>query len=220
MLAELKKAFAVAHACSVRTARRDADANSERWQRFVAQYGIEAAAKVLAAQPTTAAEAAAVQSLSPASIQGVDPPRQAAMPDPELSEPEKMVKQQWNIYAHASKAWRDAMQTGDTIGAMAFGQATIKAQDAYYKALARLEQWEVSNRRLVPMSEFQALLPLLSSVFNLVRGFPAEIAIVANGQSPQTARAAGEDWLQTRFKPQALALLDKLTDQQPASLAA
>lgn len=215
MLAELKKAFALAHGCSVRTARREADANSEKWQRFVAQYGIDAAQKVMAAQPVTPAQAAAVQAMSPASPLGIEPPRQAAMPDPELSEPEKIVKQQWNIYAHASKAWRDAMQTGDTIGALAFGQATIKAQDAYYKALARLEQWEVTNRRLVPMSEFQALLPLLSSVFNLVRGFPAEIALVANTQSPQTARAAGEEWLQSRFRPQALALIDKLTDHSP-----
>ena len=138
VMAELKKAFAVTCGCNVRTARRHADANSPEWQRFVANYGMQAAAKVHDGKPAAPAEAAAVQLISKAPPIA-DPPDVADIPDSALSQPELMVKTAWAIYKQASQSWDAAMKSGDAVGAMAFGQATIKAQDALYKAQRRLE---------------------------------------------------------------------------------
>lgn len=210
IMADLKKAFAASHGCDVRTARRHANANSEQWQKFVAAYGMEAARKLDKAVPPAPAEAAALQAMSPASPLGLELPPQAWVPDEQLSEPERVVKQQWEIYKQAAKAWNAALQSGNEMGALALGQATIKAMDAYNKAQARLQVWQQENRRVIPMAEFQQLLPGLSAVFALLRNMPAELAQAANRTNPDQARAAANDWLTSRFHPAARGILEQL----------
>lgn len=217
LLASLKKAFAVAHGCDERTARRHANKNSAEWQAFVAKTGMAAAEKITASEPAsttppTDAEVGAIQVLSPASPSQVMPPPQASRADVELSEPERIVKMQWNIYVQASKSWQAAMKSQDMMAASAFGLSASKALDTYYRALARLEEWQVRMRRLVPFEEFQSLLPAMEGTFALLRAFPAELALEANPSNPALARDAGERWLAARFQPQADALLRKLEE--------
>jgi hypothetical protein len=212
-MASLKKAYAAAHGCDERTARRHFNSNSESWQKFIAKTGMAAAEKVKpGGEPPADSEAAALQVLSPASPSDVKPPPEASRPDSELSQPEKIVKQQWAIYAQASKAWLQAMKEQDSIGALNFGLAANKALDTYYRALARLEAWQLSSRRLIPWDEFQALQPIMESLFEMLRSFPAEIALEANPQNPSLARRVAEDWLAHRFNPQAQSFLAKIED--------
>lgn len=216
-MASLKKTFAVAHGCDERTARRHANANSQKWQEFVAKAGMAAAQKLDGSgenppPPPTTAEAVALQVLSPASPADVTPPAQASKPDSELSQPEKIVKQQWNIYAQASKAWLQAMKDQNEIAALNFGVAATKALDAYYRALAKFEAWQVATRRLIPFDEVQALFPIMEALFDMLRTFPAEIALEANPTNPALARRVGEEWLASRFNPQARAFLEKIDD--------
>lgn len=210
MFAELKKAFSATHGCSIWTARRNADANTLDWQKFIAAYGMEAAKKVHDSKPTTLAEAGALQVMSPASPTTVEPPPQADIPDADLPKPALIVKQIWQVYLDAVSAWGAAMQAGDRIGSLTFGQASIKALEAYYAALRNHEAWELSAKTLIPLREVRALDPFIRALALLVRGFPADIAVSANPAAPQLARAAGDEWISNRFTPQVNSLIDRL----------
>lgn len=220
LLASLKQTFALAYGCDVRTARRHCNANSAKWQEFIARSGMAAAQKIRKpeAPPPTDAEAVALQVLSPASPPPSAPP-QASQPDAELSLPEKIVKQQWNIYAQASRAWLQAMKDQNELAALNFGIATTKALDAYYRALAKFEAWQVSMRRYIAFDEVQALFPIMEALFDLIRAIPAEIALEANPTNPALARRAAEEWLANRFNPQARSFLQKIEDTASIEVA-
>lgn len=213
-MAGLKKAFAAAHSCDERTARRHYNANSEKWQVFVAKAGMAAAEKLsnTREEPPTDAEAVAVQVLSPSSPAEVKQPAVARLPDSELSQHERIVKDQWSIYDQASKAWLNAFKAQDQTGALAFGLAVSKALDSYYRASERLDKWQAANRRVIPFEEFQTLQPIMEALFEMIRSFPAEIALEANPTNPSLARDAGQKWLAHRFGPAADSFLQKLQD--------
>lgn len=216
LLADLKKAFAVSHGLDERTARRHYNTNSEKWQAYVAKQGIEAAKNLTASRPSAPAGAAALQMLSPASPAEMAPPGVESVPDDQLSAPARIMKQQWLIYTQASKAWRDAIVGGDEMKSLAFGQATIKAQDAYYKAKARHDQWELDERRKIPAGEFHAfrsafILPLA----NFLRNLPAAVAHLVNPQNVPHAMRALDDYMITSGQPQIDRMISALDEQAP-----
>lgn len=213
LLAKVKKAFAAAHGCDERTARRHCNKRSEQWQAFLAKMAMDGGIKAVAHQPMSEGEAAAIITVSPAMpTEQVLPPVFDHDSSSHLSEVEQMEKQNWVIWRESRKAWETALKAGDAMNAIALGHACIKAQDAYVKSQKRRMEWEQENRRVVPMSEFQALVPVLASVFALMRNMPAELAPTANRSNPEQARAAGNDWLMQRFMPAAHEVLQKLNE--------
>lgn len=202
IMAEAVKAYAAAHGLSERQGRRDRNANTERWQAFVRKWGGEAAKKIRAGEPVAAAEAAAVQILSPASPVEVSPPEFRWQPDEKLSPAELMVKQAWQIYDESRKAWKAAFQEGDAMKAMAMGQAVIKAQASYYQAQARLQAWEAETRRVVPLAEVQALLAeFVLPLGALLENCTVELAVAMNPNDTAFALRQGESYKEQRIVP-------------------
>lgn len=216
LLAQLKKAFAASHGCDERTARRHFNRNSEEWQAFLSKQGREAARNLQAALPSTPAQAVAIQILGPASPAEIEKPSAVDTPDDQLPEPAKILKAQWRIYKQASEAWSRAVKEGDEIKAIALGQATIKAQDAFYKAKAKYDQWELDERRKIPATEFHAfraqfVLPLV----NLLRGLPAQLGVIMNPKDNAFAIRVGTEYMVGTVHPQIQRLIAALDDYAP-----
>lgn len=84
----------------------------------------------------------------------------------------------------------------------------------YDKALAKHQQWQIDNRRLIPANEFHAfrsgfLIPLR----NMLKNMPAEAAPLVNPKDQQQAIRGGVEYLHQRLNPQierALTALDAL----------
>lgn len=216
LLAQLKKTFAESHGCDERTARRHFNRNSEDWQAFIAKQGREAAELIGKAKACTEGQAVALQVLSPQGV--MEKPAVADEVEERLAEPERILKTQWEVYQQASAAWRKAMTDGNAIEAHMFGQATIKAQEAYYKAKARHAQWELDERQKIPAQEFHAfravfLLPLA----NLIRNLPAHLGPLMNPGDKAYAIRAGQEYIVGTFDPQLSRLISELDAHVPAA---
>jgi hypothetical protein len=221
VLAQLKKTFAAAHGCDERTARRHFARLSPEWQTFIAKQGQEAAKHLSAAAPSTPSQATALQIMGPASPADITKPPVADTPDDQLPEPARILKQQWRIYDHAAKAWQAAIIAGDELGAISLGLTTIKAQDAYYKALARHDRWELDERRKIPADEFHSfrarfILPLANSLRSLV----AQLAPIMNPKDTPFAMRHGQEYMIATFNPQLQSLIDDLETRAPLQSAA
>ncbi len=152
--------------------------------------------------------------MNPFTAKADNAPPDYDLPQSEMPDPLQMRQTQWNIYNNASISWNAAIKDYGACDArvLMLGQAVIKAQQAYDIACKKAEQYEISERRLIPSSEFQAVLPLLVSVFSLIKNMPAEIAMQANTANPLAARQAAEDWLRNNFQPAAREVLTKFCD--------
>jgi hypothetical protein len=217
--AALKQMFSVQRGISLRTAQRHADKNHPDWQAFVGQQAVGAMIKP--EKKMSAPQVAAVAMLNPNLASDKDAPPEVD-DDDSLPEPLRIRAIQWRIYKIASESWKAALRDYGALDARVavLGLSTIKAMEAYRKAQAQAEQYEVSMRTLIPSSEFQATLPLLNSVFAIVRNMPAEVAMQANSTSPGIARAAHEDWLRNQFGPAARELVEKWSQYAPTTTAA
>ncbi len=218
LLADLKKAFAVAHLCNERTARRHFNRQSPEWQAFIAKQGIQAAKNIREAAPSSPAQATALQILGPVTPTGIERPSAADQPDESLPEPARMLKHQWEIYDHATRAWNRAIQEGDEIKALAFGQATIKAQDAYYKAKARHDQWELDERRKIPANEFLAFrAAFIQPLANLLRNLCFQLGPIMNPTDSAFAIRVGNEHMVATVHPQLTRMIDAMEDKIPVA---
>lgn len=206
-MAEAVKAYALAHGLSERQGRRDRNANLPRWQEWLRRWSAAAAVKLKAGQPPSSGEVAAVVVMSPAGQ--VAEPGEADDETVAGSQPEQMVRHHWKVWQEARKAWTKALQGGDILAANAYGQAAIKAQEAYYKAQAKLEAWQLEQRRVVPMAEVQAMLAeFLQPIANLIDNIPAELAPVMNPSDPGFAMRQGQGYREQRIIPAVKRLLE------------
>jgi hypothetical protein len=214
LLADLKKAFAIAHGLTERSARRHFNAQSELWQSFISKQGTEAAKNLTAAQRSTAVQATALQILGPASPATIEKPPVVDQPDEHLAEPQRILKQQWLIYDQASHAWHRALEAGDEVKSYALGQATIKALDAYYKAKSRHDQWELDDRKKVPFSELLAIhAQFLQPVANLIRNLCAQLGPIMNPKDTHYAIRAGNEYMVATVDPQITRIIDGMEEQ-------
>jgi hypothetical protein len=191
LLAEQKKKFAAAHNISERQARNHFNSNSELWQRY--KEG----------SPLSTIPESALSVPEPASPTDVLPPQSEPMVDDEsLPPPVRMERLQWDVYDHARKEFRAAIP-GNTIDAIQLGKITVIAQDAYYKAHAKLEEWRIQQGQMVPEAKFTALAnEFLTPLANIMSAAIPELAALMNPTDAAYALRAGREYEASRLKPQ------------------
>jgi hypothetical protein len=161
-------------------------------------------------RPAEPQQIAALASLSP--VQPPTAPDQVVRPDSELSEPEQVLKATYLMWATHFEAWKGCLggkdpKTGAAVQrddglALAHAAACVKLRESYDKALAKFNQWEVEQRRLIPVNEFAAMrAEFIVPLGNLLANLPAELAVTVNPKDPQFALAALSDYLQARLQP-------------------
>lgn len=199
-IAALVKAFAAQQGCSLRTAQRHCSAESEEWRRFSQGQLLDSVRRSGAA---------------PVARAGVDhppaPPSDDAGPPMGSSEPERLVRQCWEMWHWHYETWRHFAVAKDDALTLSHAAACVKLRESYEKALAKFQQWEIEQRRLIPVNEFAAMrsefvIPLANFLGNL----PAELGPQVNPQNPGHAMNRIAEYLQQRLQPAIKRLLDNL----------
>ena len=119
------------------------------------------------------------------------------------------------------KAWRGFAAQGDSDLALSHAAACVKLRESYEKALVKFQQWEIEQRRLIPLNEFAAMrAEFVIPLANLLGNLPAELGPQVNPQQPGHAMNRISEYLQTRLQPAIKHLLDNLEGYAPRESAA
>jgi hypothetical protein len=150
--------------------------------------------------------------LAPADISaGENAARGKSVLDSGLPEPLMMERQQWALWVEAARQWEAAVRENDPQMSIAFAAITLKAREAYIKAMDAREAWEISERRLVPMNEWNAVLQgFVFPISNLLGNIASELCGSVNPEDPDFARGKIQEWLQERMQPRLDSLIKEL----------
>lgn len=176
-----------------RWAQRQAKENSEVWRRFVAGKGAaEARMQLVGAGPAPV----------------VLPPEPM---DPDQPEAIYMERAHWAMWQAAHLSWKRAEAERDELGAIQYSAMTVKLREAWQKAKAAREEWEISNRKVVPLQEIEAVLQKFAVPLRaLLENFENELATMVNPDDPGFARRQIAEWKVERLYPPIAELIENL----------
>lgn len=203
-LSALRDAYAAARGCDKRTAQRHSKAGHPDWLRFIGQEAAAGVKEKRKGGEANAGQQAALAAVSP--FRPVELPAFYDVPDEDLHPVQLSEKRAWQAHQTTFGAW-ERMQ-GDPMVSLAYVRELPKLRDDFVKARVDRERWELEQRRLVTMSEFERfssefILPLAEMLKNL----PSELASMVNPDNPAFARSQIADWLRTKAQPQIGAML-------------
>ena len=208
--AGLIKAYAASVGVSLRTGQRHAVQDHPDWRRYVQG---QAVASVRTDRPTPP-QVEALATMSP-----LRPPESTTPPaadDAEPKTPADVLEATRRMWADHFKAWKDAIKCADAQLALSHAAACVKLREAYDKALAKFTQWEIEQRRLVPINEFAAVRSeFIIPLGNLLTNMPQELAVSVNPENPAFALGRLTDYLQTRLQPAIHRFITGLDDYLP-----
>jgi hypothetical protein len=117
----------------------------------------------------------------------------------------------WEMWHWHYEAWRKFANEGDDGYVLSHAAACVKLRESYEKALQKFQQWEIEQRRLIPVNEFAAMraefvIPLANFLGNLA----AELGPQVNPANPAFAMNRIAEYQQSRLQPAIRQLLDNL----------
>lgn len=205
---DLRKAYAKAMGVDVRTAQRHQKGKHPDWQRFLGNCAIDGVKRQAAGEVMAPVEAQAIGEVSP--LAPAENPGWYAADDSDLSPVQQTEKHAWEAHDRTYRAWRD-MQAGphEALVALAYVRELPKLRENWDKARREREKWEIEQRRLIPLNEFERFrVEFIAPVAELLANLPAELAAVVNPGDPATARAAITDWLRNKGQRTISAMLE------------
>ena len=197
--AKLIQAYAASIGQGVRTAQRHAKKEHPDWVRFVQGQAVMV---VKDSRPAAPEQVAALASMSPVRPPDEDPTSGKA--EVELSEPEMVLRATFEMWQAHFDSWKKCLGGKERDDGMALSHAAacVKLRESYEKALQKFSQWEIEQRRVIPVNEFAAMRSeFVVPLGNLLAGLPAELAVMVNPKDPQFALAAMNGYLQSRLQP-------------------
>lgn len=205
---DIRKAYAKAMGVDVRTAQRHQKAKHPDWQRFLGNCAVEGVKRQADEGAMTPVEAAALGEVSP--LAPVEVPSWYAVDDADLSPVQVTEKRAWEAHDRTFRAWQD-MQShhGDKLVSLAYVREIPKLRENWDKARRERERWEVEQRRLIPINEFEAFrTQFIAPVAEMLANLPAELAAVVNPDNPAAARVAITEWLRSKAQRTIEAMLE------------
>lgn len=208
--AGLIKAYAACMGLSLRSAQRHAVSDHPDWTRYVQGQAVQAVQPQARPAPQ---QVAAIASLSP-----LRPPAEIEVEvEPEMSEPARVLKNTHTMWAEHFSEWKKALAQGDAQLALSHAAACVKLRESYDKALQKFSQWEIEQRRLIPVNEFAAMRSeFVIPLGNLLTNMPAELAVAVNPSDPAFALNRITAYLQDRLQPAIHRLITGLEGYVPA----
>ncbi len=210
-LSSLRKAYAEAMGISARTAQRHSkpgDVNHSKWLRFI---GEEAAAAVEkksedgAISKEGAKALALVSPLAPAEL-----PAFYHVSDTDLSPEQIKEKQAFEIFQRTYQDWADTLDSAGKVQLrVVLLQQLPSLQQNYERAKKAREEWEVKNRYLFPISEFNEFVATyLVPLAEVLRNLKSELPVHLNPENPEYARQKMVEYEADRLGPSIRRLLD------------
>jgi len=204
---DLRAAYAAATGVTLRTAQRHQRQRHPDWDRFM---GVRASEAVRKLEKTGAMDVAGVTALAE-----VSPNRPAEGPafvdddDAGLHPVQIAAKRAWMIYEQTYEVWKGMLgsMTNQPMALVHAKELTGLRAD-WEKARAALDRWEVENRRLIPVHEFEAFVrDFLLPLAELLRNLDVELPLVVNPDNPALARARLLEWKRSKAEPQIQGML-------------
>lgn len=205
---DLRRAYARAGGLTLRTAQRHQKQNHPDWTRFI---GLSASAAVKSLEKTGVMERAGAVAL--AEVSPFRPEGAPEFTDEEgLSQPQIAELRAWAIYEQTYAQWKDLLGSGiqgNPVIATGIARELPKLREDYVKAKSEREKWEIENRRLIPVHEFEAFMgQFLLPLAELLRNLPVELPLIANPSDPALARSRILEWLRSKAEPQIAGMLE------------
>lgn len=207
---ELRRAYAAAAGVTIKTAQRHSGKNHPDWLRFM---GGRASDAVKALEKTGVMDLAGVTALATVSpFRPEGRPPFADADEAGLSQPQIAELRAWSIYEETYSQWKDLLGSGiqgNPVIATGIARELPKLREDYVKAKAEREKWEIENRRLIPVHEFEAFMgQFLLPLAELLRNLPVELPLIANPADPALARTRIIEWLRSKAEPQIAGMLE------------
>jgi hypothetical protein len=211
---DLRRAYAKAAGVNVRTAQRHQKQKHPDWERFI---GVRASEAVKSLEKTGVMDRAGVTALAECSPFKPDGRPAFADADEEgLSLPQKAELRAWSIYEETYAQWKECLGGGVTSNAVVatgIARELPKLREDYEKARGVRERWEIENRRLIPVHEFESFVgQFLLPLADLLRNLPVELPLIANPENPDLARSRIIEWLRSKAEPQIKGMLEGSTE--------
>lgn len=217
---DLRKAYAAAAGISVRTAQRHSDPSDPHpdWIRFTQTSAANGVARQMKeGGALVPAEAAALGSMSPFRPEAL--PAFYDVPDDQLHPVQRLEKNAWKLHADTFALWKELIV--DPLSkaiAIVYARELPKLRENYDKARRERETWEVQQRIVVTLPEFQAFQhQFLNPLAEILRGIPTELPSTVNPDNPAFARQQLRDWLVEKVNPRIEEMLRAANEVRPAA---
>lgn len=211
---DLRAAYAKVNNLSVRTAQRHSDPKSPHpdWQRFIGLSAAEAVKQQKKEGAMTTVGAQALGAVSP--FQPSVMPTFYDVPDEELHPMQLLEKRAWELHSKAFDRWKQLMvQISDSAMAALYARDLPKMRQDFEQARQKREAWEVEQRMLVTLQEFQSFqAKFLSPLAEMLKNIPTELAALVNPDNPDYARAQFHHWLTDKAEPRIRQMLEASGD--------
>lgn len=165
----------------------------------------------------TPVEATALGTLSP--YRPVAVPAFYDVPDAELHPVQLMEKQAWSLYADTYEQWKKCLSAPAAPAIdVVYARQLPALRENYDKARREREAWEVAQRIIVTLPEFQAFQhEFLTPLAELLRGIPVELPSAVNPENPSFARQQLRDWLIEKVNPRIEEMMRAADELRPAA---
>jgi hypothetical protein len=200
---DLRRAYAVAAGVTARTAQRHERARHPDWLKFIGATAAEGVKRRERDGAMAASEATALAAVSPSRPE--ETPQFYAVPDSELSVVQLHEKRAWQIHDQTFRTWQEMLveMKSDPVMALGFARELPRLREDYEKARAAREKWELEQRRLIPLHEFEAFVgQFMVPIGELLKNLPVELPVLMNPEAPGLARDRLIEWLRDKAAPQ------------------
>lgn len=204
---------------SVRTAQRHSNPKSPHpdWLKFVGATAAAGAVRKKNEGEMTVVESEAMGAVSP--FQPEEMPAFYQTSDSDLHPVQRLEKQAWQIHASTFSVWQEMVGSpNDAALAIVYARELPKLRDNFDKARRERESWEMNQRMIVTMPEFQAFQnKFLSPLAEILKNIPLELPSTVNPDNPAYAQKQLRDWLKEKVNPRIEEMFREANELQPAA---
>lgn len=214
---DLRRAYSEALGVTVRTAQRHQKAGHPDWLKFIGATAAEGVKRKSQDGKMERAEASALAAVSP--MKPAEVPGFYDVPDEDLHPVQLAEKRAWELLDQTFRTWEGMLSDVRRADmAIVYARELPKLRADFEEARKRRTAWEMEERRIFDLSEFEAfqskfLVPLAEMLGNL----PTELPPVVNPQDPVLARGALERWVREKVQPRLADLLREAEGFRPAA---
>jgi len=126
------------------------------------------------------------------------------VPDEDLAPVQRMEKAAWSVHSKTFSLWQDyAEKREDGALAIVYARELPKLRADFDKAQDKRVAWEIQQRNLVTLAEFQQFhTAFIQPISELLKSLPYELASLVNPENPAFAREQFNHWLRDKAQPQ------------------
>ena len=201
-LSALRIGYAETTGHSLRTAQRHSKSRHPDWLKYIGATAADGVKQKKNEGAMTPAQNQALGEASPFSP--LPMPAYYDEPDEDLHPVQRMEKSAWRVHSDTFSMWQEfAGRREDGALAIVYARELPKLRADFDKAQEKRQAWEIQQRNLVTLAEFQQFhTSFIGPISELLKSLPLELASLVNPDNPAFARRQLTHWLRDKAQPQ------------------